>query len=414
MASNINQINAAIEANLATIRDAYYAALNSDSSSEGVATARANYATALKSVQLNALTLINAQTPFEKGEYEAISAITELGFSPSKFKVVKSSPPKSADVREAYGIPASGDIMIGNQPYKVLTEYSTDTNISKIVDTLFSLIGASGNSATTTGQNGTGHNYSDFSDFLENTLIDSQPLGISTGFGLSVTDARNNPEIERCIAELPPCDCAYTLMPKGPNGEIYDDDGHIYRPFDPITNPGGYVREVFECFKSHTRLVEMVCQGGTAIVLEDIGYNMDGSTEGEYEVGGYEDLPIYDSSTPRDPTDPQTGLRKGMIIIAANMQSPYKQCSYRVRVGLDICTIFVTEQRFCQGVYALQFSNHLLVPPCTWTPEWSDGTPPPGWCEAIKKYASEHPDSGMCLPVQCRGNGVGVMVEGMP
>ena len=61
MANNINQIKAAIEANLATIRDAYYAALNSDSSPEGVETARANYATALKSAQLNALTLLNDQ-----------------------------------------------------------------------------------------------------------------------------------------------------------------------------------------------------------------------------------------------------------------------------------------------------------------------------------------------------------------
>jgi hypothetical protein len=62
MANNIKQIKAAIEANLAKIRDAYYAALNSDSSPEGVETARANYATALKSAQLNARTLLNDQT----------------------------------------------------------------------------------------------------------------------------------------------------------------------------------------------------------------------------------------------------------------------------------------------------------------------------------------------------------------
>jgi len=411
MANNINQIKAAIEANLATIRDAYYAALNNDSSPEGVKTARANYATALKSAQLNARTLVNAQTPFEKGEYEAISAVTELGYSPSKFNMVKSSPPKSADVREAYGLPASGDIMIGNQPYKVLTQYSTDTNISEILDTLFSL---SGHSVTITGQNGTGHNYSDFSDFLENTLIDGQPLAISTGFGLGVTNARNEFTPEECLGELPPCDCGYTLTPKGPNGEIYADNGEIYRPFDPITNPGGYVKEQFICDKSHTRLVSIICPGGTAVTLENIGYNTDGSSEGEYEPGGYEDLPIYDPSVPRDPTDPQVGLRKGMVVIGCNTTSGTKICSYRVLVGTEVCTITVEEHRYCDGVYVLSFSNHVLAKPCTWTPEWKDGSPPPGWCEAIKKYASEHPDSGMCIPVQCRGNGVGVMVEGMP
>ena len=158
----------------------------------------------------------------------------------------------------------------------------------------------------------------------------------------------------------------------------------------------------------------MICPGGTAIILEDIGYNRDGSSEGREVVGGYEDLPIYNPDTPRNPTNPQVGLQKGLVIVGTNDGVKDKICSYRVRVGTEVCTITVEEHRFCSGVYALTFSNHVLVPPCTWTPEWTDGPPPPGWCEAIKRWASEHPDSGMCLPVQCRGNGVGVMVEGMP
>lgn len=61
MANNINQIKATIEANLAKIRAAYLAELAANPTAEGAATARANYAAALKAVQLNAQTLIGTQ-----------------------------------------------------------------------------------------------------------------------------------------------------------------------------------------------------------------------------------------------------------------------------------------------------------------------------------------------------------------
>lgn len=81
MANTINQIKATIEANLATIRDAYYAALNSDSSPEGVATARANYATALKSVQLNALTLIDDQIKPDIADLGVWNVMAKIGMA---------------------------------------------------------------------------------------------------------------------------------------------------------------------------------------------------------------------------------------------------------------------------------------------------------------------------------------------
>jgi hypothetical protein len=79
MANNIKQIKAAIEANLAKIRDAYYAALNSNSSAEGIETARANYATDLQQAQLNAIKLLDNQTPFSDSQYGTLQVVLNTG-----------------------------------------------------------------------------------------------------------------------------------------------------------------------------------------------------------------------------------------------------------------------------------------------------------------------------------------------
>lgn len=71
MANNINQIKATIEANLAKIQAAYLTELATNPTAEGVATARANYAAALISAQLNANALIENQLPFEDIEWAA-------------------------------------------------------------------------------------------------------------------------------------------------------------------------------------------------------------------------------------------------------------------------------------------------------------------------------------------------------
>jgi len=141
MANNINQIKAAIEANLATIRDAYYAALNSDSSPEGVETARANYATALKSAQLNARTLVNAQTPLTEAEYTTRNLALELGISIDTINEDTRYDTRSAFVQEV----SKQDCMDLFNKYistiKKMRDLLTDDNIDKLVEIYYYIYG---------------------------------------------------------------------------------------------------------------------------------------------------------------------------------------------------------------------------------------------------------------------------------
>ena len=394
MANNINQIKAAIEANLAKIRDAYYAALNSDSSPEGVKTARANYATALKSAQLNARTLVNAQTPFEKGEYETLSAVTELGYSPSKFRMVKSSPPKSADVGRIYGIFVDNSLETGS---KLLTEYNTSIPLGEFITSFESLTGQS------------------LIDFLSSVTVDNQPLArtikINVGIGASggtadVGGTGATGSTGDCDSFMICKDCCLTGHNRGPNGEITLEDGKIVYPFDPVTNPLGYVEEVLKCDKSHTRKKYIRCEGETEFrEIEEPGLsaNHRDHTFSYQKVVGYKPKPYYDPDVTRDPKDPNIGRYQGPTLIGtiSNIDTSSKRCSFVDPITGKNCEIRIEEKCYCSSSSSLQFSNWGMKP-CSWTPQWTDGPPPPGWCDAIRNYIKQHPELPICLPPECK------------
>jgi hypothetical protein len=393
MANNIKQIKAAIEANLATIRDAYYAALNSDSSPEGVETARANYATALKSAQLNALTLLNTQTPFEEGEYETTNAVLELGYPLSKVDLRKSSTPTTANIGQIYGISFDNS---ASSNWKLLTEYNSNVSLNEFVSSVISLTGSS------------------LRDFLSNTTADGQSLmraiqiDVMTGASGGTADTGGTGATGTsgdCGGVLECYDCCLTASNKGPNGEITLGDGTVVYPFDPITNPLGYIKESILCNKSYTRNKYIKCEGETGFTLvEEPGlssYNY-GEDWQEYEVPGYKPKPYYRPGYP-DPNDPEIGRYNGPSVVGADQSSQYREdrCSYTDPTTGKRCEVLFSQNCYCSSTYVLEFSNWGMKP-CSWTPQWTDGPPPPGWCDSIRNYILEHPELPICLPSACK------------
>jgi len=394
MANNINQIKAVIEANLATIRDAYYAALNSDSSPEGVKTARANYAAAIATCRTNAKQLFDNQASFTANEYEATNAVLELGYSLSKVGIRKFPTPTTADIGRIYGIFVDNSLETGS---KLLTGYNTSIPLGEFITSFESLTGQS------------------LIDFLSSVTVDNQPLARTIKIDVGIGASGGTADIGGtgatgftgdCDSTMMCEDCCFTRYNQGPNGEITLEDGKIVYPFDPVTNPLGYVEEVLQCDKSHTRKKYIRCEGETEFrEIEEPGLSAyHGVHNFSYQkVVGYEPKPYYDPDVTRDPEDPNIGRYQGPTLIGTrtNIDTSSKRCSFVDPITGKNCEIRIEEKCYCSSSSSLHFSNWGMKP-CSWTPQWTDGPPPPGWCDAIRNYIKQHPELSICLPPECK------------
>ena len=101
MANNINQIRATIEANLKKISAVYYSELAASTTVESAATARANYAAALREVKLNTDILINDQIKPTIADLAFQNSIFKMGRSTSVVLLegeLKDNPPKPTQI----------------------------------------------------------------------------------------------------------------------------------------------------------------------------------------------------------------------------------------------------------------------------------------------------------------------------
>jgi len=395
MANNINQIRATIEANLKKISAVYYAELAASTTAESAATARANYAAALRSVQLNANTLIDAQIPFEEAEVQTTNAVLELGYSLRKVDIRKSLTPTTANIGQIYGISFDNS---ASSNWKLLTEYNANVSLDKFVSSVISLTGSS------------------LRDFLSNTTADVQPLMKSMRIDVVITGASGRTEdiggtgatgtSGNCGSVLECVDCCLTASNKGPNGEITLEDGTVVYPFDPLTNPLGYIKESILCEKSYSRNKYIKCEGETEFTLiEEPGlssYNP-GEIWEEYEVPGYIPKPYYRPGSRPDPTNPGLNRYNGPCVVGTNDGNQYREdlCLYTDPITGKECQVLIEQNCFCSSVYVLEYSNWGMKP-CSWTPRWTDGPPPPGWCDSIRNYILEHPELPICLPSECK------------
>ena len=393
MANNINQIRAIIEANLKKISAVYYSELAASTTAESAATARANYAAALRSVQLNANTLIDAQIPFEEAEVQTTNAVLKSGFSPSKIKVTKSP----ALTYASYGLPISGEMYRGGTLYKVITDDNTNIPINQIVSSIGSLTGQS------------------FADFLSSITVDGQPLvkSIQINLGLSAADSGNRGETgatgtgttSDCETPLV-CDCCPSPYTRGPDGEIILGDGRIVYPFNPVTNPLGFVQEYISCVTEHIRNKYIRCEGETGFrQIEEPGLsavyqNQDITFINEQ---GYTPKPYYSPGCRPDPNYPDSCLMSGPSIVGGDTSLENRSCNYTFTdpVTGKQCEVSIAESCFCSSSHILEFSNWGRKPQPPFTPIWTDGDPPKGWCEYWRQYIREHPDENIELPVEC-------------
>jgi hypothetical protein len=378
---------------LKKISAVYYAELAASTTAESAATARTNYVAALREVQLNANTLIDAQIPFEEAEVQTTNAVLKSGFSLSKIKVTKSP----ALTYASYGLPIGGEKYIGGTLYKVITDDNTNIPINQILSSIESLTGQS------------------FADFLSSITVDGQPLvkSIQINLGLSADsggrgqtgDIGLTGTTSDCETPLVCEDCCEPAYPRGPDGEILLEDGRLVYPFNPVTNPLGYIKEVIACDKFKTREKSIRCEGETGFhVIEEPGlsaiYHDDTFTF--QTVDGYTPKPYYSPGNRPDPTDPELYRLNGPLWIGGNSSIHNKYCSYTFTdpVTGKQCEIAISESCHCRSSHSLHFSNWGEKPP-PFTPIWTDGDPPKGWCEYWRQYIREHPNENIELPVEC-------------
>jgi hypothetical protein len=93
MANNINQIRATIEANLKKISAVYYSELAASTTAESAATARANYAAALRSLRLDVNLLSDDQEILPEDAQKIIRAGTDGGWNSRQFMAVQADLP---------------------------------------------------------------------------------------------------------------------------------------------------------------------------------------------------------------------------------------------------------------------------------------------------------------------------------
>ncbi len=391
--SDINKIKSSIENSLAKAQLAYLQALQGKPTADELTVIRATYAAAIATCQANAQQLLDNQTSFTANEYETTNAVLELGYPLSKVDLRKSSTPTTANIGQIYGISFDNS---ASSNWKLLTEYNSNVSLNEFVSSVISLTGSS------------------LRDFLSNTTADGQSLmraiqiDVMTGASGGTADTGGTGATGTsgdCGSVLECYDCCLTASNKGPNGEITLGDGTVVYPFDPITNPLGYIKESILCNKSYTRNKYIKCEGETGFTLvEEPGlssYNY-GEDWQEYEVPGYKPKPYYRPGYP-DPNDPEIGRYNGPCVVGGDESSQYREdrCSYTDPTTGKRCEVLFSQNCYCSSTYVLEFSNWGMKP-CSWTPQWTDGPPPPGWCDSIRNYIRQHPELPICLPSACK------------